>query len=97
MTNNYLKVRFTMPPAGPVQLISKCDLLQCGRLLDRAPYADAVLVCNGSEIKVHREILDLISPVFPYMFGTDYERKLNPSVQIDDVDFISLQALVRFL
>ncbi|GIY27525.1 kelch repeat and BTB domain-containing protein 4 [Caerostris darwini] len=58
---------------------------------------DLELLVDGQSIRVHKFILQCRSPVFRTMFEHNLSEKTDGTVEIQDVDFIVMQALVWYL
>jgi hypothetical protein len=59
--------------------------------------ADVTLVADGKEIQVNNFVLSAQSEVFRAMFEQNYSEKQTQRVNITDVDYDALHALVRFM
>lgn len=82
-------VRFTMP---------RCDLeKRLGSLLHDEKFADVVIVVGEREIKAHKNILAVRSPVFAAMFDSDMEESAQNRVTITDLDYEVVEQMLRYM
>ncbi|CAL1279665.1 unnamed protein product [Larinioides sclopetarius] len=58
---------------------------------------DIELVVGGRAIRAHKFVLQARSPVFRNMFEHELEETTAGTIQIDDVDYTALQALIWYL
>lgn len=67
------------------------------KMFENKLHTDAILVCQRKEIKVHNSILAARSPVFAAMFDHELAETKSGKVNIKDIEFDPLRALVKYL
>lgn len=67
------------------------------RMFENETLTDFVQICGGKQIKVAKAVVALRSDVFQAMFENDMIEKKTGQVEIFDVKFEDLRALVKFL
>ena len=68
-----------------------------GELLQSGKCSDVVLEAGGKQLKAHKCVLSTRSPVFAAMFEHDCKEKQDSSVEITDVPWDVLEALLRYI
>eukprot|EP00092_Neocalanus_flemingeri_P005637 GFUD01006071.1.p1 GENE.GFUD01006071.1~~GFUD01006071.1.p1 ORF type:complete len:337 (-),score=85.30 GFUD01006071.1:435-1445(-) len=67
------------------------------RVMENEASSDIKIVCQGTEIKVHKLILSARSPVFHAMLGSDMVEKINGVINIDDACVDVVKQMVRYM
>lgn len=98
MANDKLKVKFTMARIGPMVLSADSELnFALGQMFEDGLHVDMLLVTEGKEIKVSKNILAARSSVFAAMFEHKLDETKSGRVNITDVEYEPLRALVKYL
>lgn len=96
-TNGKLKVKCTIPKVLSAPLVSLHLQSDLKRMFEDGLHADMVLVSEGKEIKVSKGILAARSSVFLAMFKHQLEETKSGRVNITDVKYEPLCALIQYL
>lgn len=67
------------------------------RLWKARRHTDATLKCGASEVHVHKDVLSTASPVFERMWSGNYKEAGEGQVDISDVPFDVVEAMVQFM
>lgn len=98
MKNDHLTIKCTLIPPGPVILSANSELLDdLEDMFENGTQADIVLVSEGKELKALKGILAGRSSVFLAMFEHKLDEVESGRVNITDVEYEPLRALVKFL
>jgi len=68
-----------------------------GKLFDSKDHADVTLACGTREIKCHKMILTLRSPVFKTMFESNMKEKYTDRVEIKNMKTDVLEDLLQYI
>jgi speckle-type POZ protein len=66
-------------------------------LLDDDTFADVNIICDNKTIRCHKSILSARSSVFQAMFHHDMKENKNGEVIISDLDFSTVNDMVRYI
>ena len=107
LPNGTLKIHCTLDVKGEVvhtAVLSKdcyvpsCDLgIQLGSALHEDPFADFTLVVGDKELKAHKVVLAVRSPVFKRMIESPMQENRENRVEITDFDPKVVQELLTYI
>lgn len=92
-------VESVVPVINPAREIAASDIPDdFGTLLQSRRFSDVTLISReGQEIPAHRAFLAARSPVFARMFEHDMREKNENTVEIKDIEYPVLKAVVQFV